>query len=90
MCGNKKWHDRKIPYESKKRVLKLLCYIYSLYSRECWTFSPQMKISLDATEMWIYGPMMRMPCTGYLVNKEVLRKIQSKRLLILKVRKKDY
>ncbi|MGX9987587.1 reverse transcriptase domain-containing protein [Soonwooa purpurea] len=81
--------DRKVSRTTKKRVLN--CYVIPvlLYGSESWTISSRMRRRLEATEMWFYRRMLRISWTQHVSNYEVLRRMQTKRRLMLDIRKRQ-
>ena len=71
-----------LPMTLRKRVLQ--CYIepIRMYGRESWTMNKQSIRSLEATEMWFYRRMMRIPWTAKMTNAEVLNEAKTQRKLI--------
>ena len=60
-----------------------------LYGSEIWTISSRMRRRLEATEMWFYRRMLRISWTQHVSNYEVLRRMQTKRRLMLDIRKRQ-
>ncbi len=53
-----------------------------LYGSECWTLSSEMEQRLEATEVWFYRRMLKIPWTERVTNEEVLRRMQTDRTLM--------
>ena len=81
--------DRKVSRTTKKRVL--YCYVIPvlLYGSESWTISSRMRRRLEAIEMWFYRRMLRISWTQHVSNYEVLRRMQTRRRLMLDIRKRQ-
>ena len=60
--------------EVRKRVLS--CYIEPIlmYGCEAWTINNTIKKSIEATEMWFYRRILRIPWTAKQTNEEVLKR----------------
>ena len=71
--------SRSITISRRLRLNK--CYIWStlLYGAE-WTLSKATVKNLEASQMWTYRRIMKISSKGYRSNKEVLGKINSKRM----------
>ena len=75
-----------LPMTLRKRVLQ--CYIEPIlmYGSESWTLNKQSIRSLEATEMWFYRRMLRIPWTAKKTNVEVLNQACTQRNLIKRIR----
>ena len=67
--------------EVRKRVLS--CYIKPIlmYSCEAWTINNTIKKSIEATEMWFYRRILRIPGIAKQTNEEVLKRANDRRLI---------
>ena len=75
--------------EVRKRVLQ--CYITPIltYGCESWTINKLESGKLEATEMWFYRRMLRIPWTARKTNVEVFKESNAKRSLINNIRKRQ-
>ena len=89
---NKVLTSRKIPLDTRKRILQ--CYVWSTlqYGAETWTITKTMADRLSGFEMWTYRRMLRISWTEKITNEEVLRKINIKKRLfnIIQTKKLQY
>lgn len=81
--------NKHLSIDTRKRVLQ--CYIEPIlmYGCEAWTMNNQMKKKVEATEMWFYRRMLRIPWTDRKTNGDVLKEADTKRMLINKIRKRQ-
>ena len=72
--------------EVRKRVLS--CYIgpVLMYGCDAWTINYTMKNSIEATEMWFYRKILRIPWTSKQTNEEVLKMANDRRKLLTNIR----
>ena len=73
------------------RIRMLKCYVWSglLYGCESWTISKEMQKRLEATEMWFFRRMLRIPWTARMTNTQVLRMAGTSRKLMTTVRQRQ-
>ena len=64
------------------RILKSYVWSVLLYGSETWTITQQQKKQLEATEMWFYRRMLKIPWTAHMTNQEVLEKVGCQRELV--------
>ena len=79
----------------KTRIRILMCYVFSVLSYGCetWTYSKAIDHKINAFEMWCYRRMLRISWTSHTTNIDVLQKIGVKEttmLNTLKNRKLSY
>ena len=84
--------SRKIPLNTRKRILQ--CYIWSTlqYGAETWTITESMTKRLIAFEMWTYRRMLRIAWTEKITNETVIERINIKERLykIIQCKKLKY
>ena len=84
--------SRKIPLDTRKRILQ--CYVWSTlqYGVETWTISRYMWKRLSAFELWTYRRMLRISWTEKITNEEVLKRVNIKKRLmtIIQTKKLKY
>jgi hypothetical protein len=89
---NKVLTSRKIPLNTRVRIIQ--CYVWStlMYGAETWSISQKMQKRLAAFEMWTYRRMLKIPWTAKISNKDVLKQMKiTKRLLpTIQTRKLKY
>ncbi len=71
--------NRTLTIVTKKRVLNSYVLSVLLYGSECWTISSQMRMRLEATEMWFYRRMLKISWTEYKSNEEIMRMADAER-----------
>ena len=73
--------SRKIPLNTRKRILK--CYVWSTlqYGAETWTITESMAKKIAAFEMWTYRRMLRIAWTEKVTNERVIERINIKERL---------
>ena len=73
------------------RIRTLKAYIWAtlLYGSETWTLNKNLKRKLEATEMWFYRRMLRISWVDRITNVEVLRRMNTQRLLLANIRKRQ-
>ena len=79
----------------KTRIRILMCYVFSVLSYGCetWTYSKAIDHKINAFEMWCYRRMLRISWTSHTTNIDVLQKIGVKETTMintLKNRKLSY
>ncbi|XP_042883267.1 uncharacterized protein LOC122260182 [Penaeus japonicus] len=81
--------DRKMPTDTKLRVLD--CYVNSIltYGCECWTISTQMERRLEAVEMWFLRRIFRISWVDHVSNEAVLRKAGVERMVMKNIQKRQ-
>ncbi|GFS16713.1 retrovirus-related Pol polyprotein LINE-1 [Elysia marginata] len=79
----------KISIVVRKGLLETFIETVLLYGCEAWTIDERMKISLEATEMWFFRRMMRIPWTTKKTHEETLTEAQTTRKLMAKIRKRQ-
>ncbi|CAG9832009.1 unnamed protein product [Diabrotica balteata] len=72
----------------------LRCYFFSVlfYGVESWSLNEDMCRKLEASEMWLYRRMLKIPWTDRVTNEEVLRRMNKNRevLTTIKSRKLQF
>ena len=70
----------------KTRIRILMCYVFSVLSYGCetWTYSKAIDHKINAFEMWCYRRMLRISWTSHTTNIDVLQKIGVKETTMLK------
>ena len=60
-----------------------------MYGCEAWTLNKQLIRTLEATEMWFYRRILKIPWTARQSNVDVLQQIEEQRQLIKNIRKRQ-
>ena len=73
------------------RVRALKTYIWStlMYGAESWTLNREMKMKLNAAEMWFYRRMLRVSWRDRVTNEEVLLRVGQRRSLLAELRRRQ-
>ena len=81
--------NHNISITTKHRVLKAYVWSVLLYGCECWTITEDVRIKLEAAEMWFLRRMLGISWTEKKTNLEVLEQAETKRSLIQTIRKRQ-
>ena len=73
------WKDRSMPLKLKVKLVKVLIWPVLMYGCEGWTIRKQVERKIDATEMWIYRRVLRIPWTQRCTNESVLQQLGVKK-----------
>ena len=74
---------------TRLRTLKAYVWATLLYGAETWTLNKTLKRKLEATEMWFYRRMLRISWVDRISNEEVLRRMNTSRMLLASIRKRQ-
>jgi hypothetical protein len=75
--------------EIRKQVLKKYVNTILFYGSEAWTMNKGIEKRLEATEMWFWRRMLKVPWTDKITNENILKQINEKRKTIKELRKKQ-
>ena len=64
--------NRKISFDTRKRILKSYVWSVLLYGCETWNISKNMEERLSSVEMWFYRRMLRVSWMDKLSNQTIL------------------
>ena len=76
-----------INIETRIRVLKAYVWSVLLFGCEAWTISKEMRKRLEATEVWFYRRMLRVPWTARRTNLEILQRAGVRRELMTVIKR---
>jgi ribosomal 50S subunit-associated protein YjgA (DUF615 family) len=68
-------------------MLKLNTILY--YGSEAWVMNKSIEKQLEATEMWFWRIMLKVPSTDKITNEDILKQVNEKRKTIKELRKKQ-
>jgi hypothetical protein len=71
--------NKNLSLKIRKQVLKTYVITILYYGREAWTINKRNEKQLDATQMWFFRRMLRVPWTDKIAEKRTL-KIRQKQL----------
>ena len=74
--------NKTINVEQKKRLLCVVIWPVLLYGCEAWTISKKMQKQIEATKLWFYRCMMRIPWMKLKTNEEVLEMAKETRTMM--------
>jgi hypothetical protein len=75
--------------EIRKQVLKIYVNTILFYGSEAWTMNKGIEKQMEATEMWFWRRMLKVPWTDKITNKNILNQVNEKRKIIKELRKKQ-
>ena len=81
--------NKTINVEQKKRLLRVFIWPVLLYGCEAWTISKKMQKQIEATELWFYRRMMRIPWMKLKTNEEVLEMVKETRTMMSTIRRRQ-
>jgi hypothetical protein len=70
-------------------VLKTNVNTILYYGSEAWTMNKGIEERLEATEMWFWRRMLKVPWTDTITNEDILKQVNEKRKTIKEFRKKQ-
>jgi hypothetical protein len=81
--------NKNLSMEIRKQVLKTYVNTILFYGSEAWTMNKGIEKRLEATEMWFWRRMLKVPWTDKITNENILKQINEKRKTIKELRKKQ-
>ena len=72
--------------KTRQRATKTYVWSVLLHGSEAWTINKPMEKRLEAFEMWCWRRLLKISWTERISNEEVLRRMGSERVLIVKLR----
>lgn len=69
---NNMWKKRRIPINTKIRLVRALIFPIFLYEVETWTIRARERQRIDALEKWCWTRTMRIPWTAKRTNKSII------------------
>ena len=81
--------NKTINVEQKKQLLCVFIWPVLLYGCKAWTISKKMQKQIEATELWFYRRMMRMPWMKLKTNEEVLEMVKETRTMMSTIRRRQ-
>ena len=67
--------SRDITLPTKVRLVKALVFPLIIYGCECWTIKKAERRRIDASELWCWRRLLRVPWTARRSNQSVLKEI---------------
>ena len=67
--------SRDIPLPTKVHLVKAVVYPAVMYGCESWTINKAECRRIDASELWCWRRLLRVPCTARRSNQSVLKEI---------------
>ena len=81
--------NSKLVMKTKLRILECYAIPILIYNSDCWTISENMKKKIEATKLWFFRRMLKIPWTSYINNEEVLKRSGSQRKLLCIIRQRQ-
>src|ERR1700729_2188618 len=75
--------------ELRKQCLQTYIKPILCYGSESWTINRKIKHQLEATEMWFWRRMLKIPWTAKRINENVLNEAKEQRRIIARIRKRQ-
>ena len=70
--------SRDIPLPTKVRLVKAMVFSVVMYGCESWTIKKAESQRIDASELWCWRRLLRVPCTARGSNQSNLKEISLK------------
>ena len=81
--------NRKISFNTRKRILKSYVWSVLLYGCETWNISRNMEERLSSVEMWFYRRMLRVSWMDKLGNQTTLERAETHKTLVTTIAKRQ-
>ena len=72
-----------------QRMVKAFVWSVALYGSETWTLRKEDIRRLETFEIWIWRRMMKVPWTEHKTNEEILKMVETERIIMDTVRSRQ-